>query len=34
MTALMWASYHGHTDTVRVLLSGAQIDLQDEVRCT
>ena len=33
MTALMWASSHGNSDTVGVLLStGAQVDLQDKVR--
>jgi len=32
MTALMWASFHGHTDVVHALLSGgAQPDLQDKV---
>ena len=32
-TALMWASGSGHTDVVQLLLSsGAQVDLQDEVR--
>ena len=29
-TALMWASFSGHTDVVQLLLSsGAQVDLQD-----
>ena len=32
-TALMLASGSGHTDVVQLLLSsGAQVDLQDEVR--
>ena len=32
-TALMSASVRGHTDVVKLLLSsGAQVDLQDEVR--
>ena len=32
-TALMYASYTGHTDVVPLLLSsGAQVDLQDKVR--
>jgi len=32
MTALMWASFHGHTDVVHALLSGgAQVDLQDKM---
>ena len=33
MTALMSASYCGHTDVVQLLLSsGAQVDLQTEVK--
>jgi len=32
-TALMWASWAGHTDAARILLSaGAKVDLQDMVR--
>ena len=32
MTALMWASYRGHTDVVHALLSGgARVDLQNKV---
>ena len=32
-TALIWASYRGHTGIIRELLSGgAQVDLQDKVR--
>ena len=31
-TALMSASLRGHTDVVQLLSSGAQVDLQDEVR--
>ena len=31
----MWASVMGRTDTVHVLVSGgAQVDLQNEVRCS
>ena len=33
MTALMWASWGGHSDAARILLSaGAKVDLQEEVR--
>lgn len=33
MTALMWASYQGHSETVPLLLSaGVHVDLQDEVK--
>ena len=33
LTALMWASGKGHTGVVQLLLtSGAQVDLQDQVR--
>ena len=31
-TALMLAGGSGHTDAVQLLSSGAQVDLQDEVR--
>ena len=35
LTALMRASRNGHSDTIHVLVSaGAQIDLQNEVRCS
>ena len=35
MTALMWASHQGHTDIIReLLLGGAQVDLQTQVRHT
>ena len=33
LTALMWASYSGHTAVVQLLLtSGAQVNLQSKVR--
>ena len=33
MTACMWASVRGHTDVLQLFLSsGAQVDLQNEVR--
>ena len=34
-TALMWACWEGHSDAACILITaGAQVDLQDKVRCS